>query len=342
MSTHAAEQDPHLSANWFTLLRATALPPGTTVQTLDIGLPANPGTAQLHLMRKPDTPAQLHGLSTFYTPIFGPSGPGPIDAEALRAHWHLIRRAADAPHLIQLAPVDPDTPFFALARDTLRQAGWLVGDYFCFGNWHAKVSGQTFEDYLAARPSQLRNTLLRHRRKLERRSDFTLRIQATADAALPAAIAEFTRVYNLSWKQPEPFPQFIPGLCTLAANKDWLRLGLLELDGRAVAAQLWLVAGGTAYIVKLAHDKQYDALGVGTVLTGHLMQHVLDVDHVQHLDYLIGDDAYKRNWTPLRRERRGLVAFNPASARGLALAVRHFAGRALQRLRQGAPGVDPA
>ena len=84
------------------------------------------------------------------------------------------------------------------------------------------------------------------------------------------------------------------------------------------------------------------AQALGTVLTGHLMQHVLDVDHVQHLDYLIGDDAYKRNWTPLRRERRGLVAFNPASARGLALAARHFAGRALQRLRQGAPGVDPA
>ena len=338
MSTRAAEHDPHLSADWFALLRNTALPPGTTVETLDMGPPATPGTAQLHLMRKPDAPRQLQGLSTFYTPLFGPSGPSPIDAESLRAHWHRIRRAPDAPHLIQLAPLDPDAPFFALARDTLRQAGWLVGDYFCFGNWHAEVAGQTFDDYLAARPSQLRNTLLRHRRKLERRSDFTIRIQAAADAALPPAIAEFTRVYNLSWKQPEPFPQFIPSLCTLAANKGWLRLGLLELDGHAVAAQLWLVAASTAYIVKLAHDKQYDALGVGTVLTGHLMQHVLDADRVQHLDYLIGDDPYKRNWTPLRRERRGLVAFNPASARGLALAAWHFAGRALQGLRQRVSG----
>ena len=335
---HAAEQDPHLSADWFALLRDTALPPGTTVQTLDIGPAASPGTAQLHLMRKPDAPGQLHGLSTFYTPLFGPSGPGPIDADAFRAHWHRIRRTTAAPRLIQLAPLDPHAPFFALAHNTLRQAGWLVDDYFCFGNWHANVSGHTFADYLAARPSQLRNTLLRHRRKLERRSDFNLRLQAAADAALPAAIAEFTRVYNLSWKQPEPFPQFIPGLCTLAASKGWLRLGLLELDGRAVAAQLWLVAAGTAYIVKLAHDKQYDVLGVGTVLTGHLMQHVLDVDRVQHLDYLIGDDPYKRNWTPLRRERRGLVAFNPASARGLVLAARHFAGRALQGLRSRVTG----
>jgi hypothetical protein len=342
MSKHAAVQDPHLSEDWFALLRDTALPPGTTLATLDIGPAANPGTAQLHLMSTPDAPGQLHGLSTFYTPLFGPSGPGPIDAEALRAHWHRIRRAADAPHLIQLAPLDSDAPFLALARDALGQAGWLVGDYFCFGNWHADVSGQTFDDYLSARPSQLRNTLLRHRRKLERRRDFTIRIQTAADAALPAANAEFTRVYNLSWKQPEPFPQFIPSLCALAATKGWLRLGLLELDGRAVAAQLWLVAAGTAYIVKLAHDKHYDALGVGTVLTGHLMQHALDVDHVQHLDYLIGDDPYKRNWTPLRRERRGLVAFNPASPRGLALAARHFAGRALQKLRQGATRIDPA
>ncbi len=74
------------------------------------------------------------------------------------------------------------------------------------------------------------------------------------------------------------------------------------------------------------------------MLTGHLMQHALDVDRVQHLDYLIGDDPYKRNWTPLRRERRGLIVFNPASARGLFLAARHFAGRALQGLRSRLSG----
>lgn len=334
------EQDPHLSEEWFALLRNTALPPGTTPEILDIGPSAAPGTAHLHLMRKPDAPGELHSLATFYTPRFGASGPGPIDAETLRAHWHRLRRATDAPHLIQLAPLDPDDRFFVLARDTLRRAGWLVGDYFCFGNWHTDITGQRFDDYLAARPSQLRNTLLRHHRKLERRSDFNIRIQEAADAALTAAITEFTRVYNLSWKQPEPFPRFIPGLCALAANKGWLRLGLLELDGRAVAAQLWLVAGGTAYIVKLAHDKQCDALGVGTVLTGHLMRHVIDLDHVQRIDYLIGDDPYKRNWTPLRRERRGLVAFNPASAHGLALAARHFAGRAMQRFRPHGSGAS--
>ncbi|WP_435749587.1 GNAT family N-acetyltransferase [Thauera sp. AutoDN2] len=342
MSTSAPSivgQDPHLSEAWFALLRNTALPPGTTAHTLDIGMAAAPASAQLHLMRRPDAPRELHGLSTFYTPRFGPSGPGPIDAEALCAHWRRIRRTAGAPHLIQLAPLAPDDRFFTLACSTLRQAGWLVDDYFCFGNWHADVSGQHFDDYLAARPSQLRNTLLRHRRKLARRSDFNVRIQVAANAALPAAIAEFTRVYNLSWKQPEPFPQFIPGLCALAANQGWLRLGLLELDSRTVAAQLWLVAAGTAYIVKLAHDKQYAALGVGTVLTGHLMQHVIDIDRVQHIDYLIGDDPYKRNWTPLRRERRGLIAFNPASARGLALAARHFAGRALKGFRRHISGA---
>ena len=36
------------------------------------------------------------------------------------------------------------------------------------------------------------------------------------------------------------------------------------------------------------------------------------------------------------------VGAHGAIARGLALAARHFAGRAMQRLRQGAPGIDPA
>ena len=41
------------------------------------------------------------------------------------------------------------------------------------------------------------------------------------------------------------------------------------------------------------------------------MQHVIDTDHVEEVDYLTGDDAYKQDWMSHRRERIGLVAFNP-------------------------------
>jgi hypothetical protein len=59
-----------------------------------------------------------------------------------------------------------------------------------------------------------------------------------------------------------------------------------------------------------------------------MMQHVLDVDRVDEVDYLAGDEPYKREWMSTRRERRGVVAFNPHSICALADAARHFGARA--------------
>lgn len=57
------------------------------------------------------------------------------------------------------------------------------------------------------------------------------------------------------------------------------------------------------------------------------MEHVIDIDRVAEIDYLIGDDLYKRDWVSCRRERRGLIAFNPAFPLGWLGAIRHFAGK---------------
>ena len=40
------------------------------------------------------------------------------------------------------------------------------------------------------------------------------------------------------------------------------------------------------------------------------MEHVIDTDKVHDVDYLTGDDAYKKDWMPDRRERWGIAVFN--------------------------------
>jgi len=61
------------------------------------------------------------------------------------------------------------------------------------------------------------------------------------------------------------------------------------------------------------------------------MQHALDIDRVHEVDYLTGDDAYKKDWMSARRERWGMVAFNPRTPRGLLEAAWHFGTRATKR-----------
>ena len=102
-----------------------------------------------------------------------------------------------------------------------------------------------------------------------------------------------------------------------------LRLGLLYLDDRPVAAQIWVVQRGRAVLYKLAHDRAFDALSPGTVLTMRMLERLLDGEHVTELDLGAGDDPYKRLWAARRRERVGLVAFDPLTWRGAAGALRH-------------------
>jgi len=128
-------------------------------------------------------------------------------------------------------------------------------------------------------------------------------------------------VYSASWKIPEPYPEFIPALIRHLAESGALRMGIAWLGGRPIAAQLWILTGNKASIYKVAYHEAYAAYSPGTVLTAHMLQHVIDHDKVVEVDFLIGDDEYKKMWMSDRRERWGIVAYNPRRLLGFAMIV---------------------
>ena len=277
-----------------------------------------------------DDGARLHSLANYYSSLYGPVGALP---KGLAAYLRDNKRA-----VVDLHPLDPCTAELQQLKQVLSEAGYWVDDYLCFGNWCLDVAGQNYAAYLEGRPSQLRNNLQRGRGKLDKASTGTgawhIHIQQHDDAGLEAAIAAFETVYAKSWKQPEPQPGFIPGLCRTAAREGWLRLGVLYLNEVPLAAQLWLTHNGVASIYKLAYDEEATRYSAGTVLTAAMFEQALDVDRVAEVDYLNGDEPYKRDWMSRRRERRGIIAFDLSQWQGLKAAMRHWAGLALRPLRQ--------
>ena len=276
---------------------------------------------------------RLEALANFYTPQFEPvARPEQMRALAtgLASHAAGSQPGTD---IVDLKPLDTDAPFYADAQAALREAGFWVDSYFCFGNWYLELGGEPFSEYFQGRPSQLRNTWRRNRKKLEQRG-LAIEILRENSAALEAAIRAYESIYNSSWKHPEPFPEFIPGLVRMAAERGWLRLGVLSVEGKAVASQIWFVKDGIASIYKLAYIEEFGKLSVGTVLTHELMRAAIDEDKVRIIDYLSGDDAYKKDWMTMRRERRGIIAFNRRRPKAIMAAARHFGGRWLKSLRR--------
>jgi CelD/BcsL family acetyltransferase involved in cellulose biosynthesis len=278
---------------------------------------------------------RISAAATYYTPFFTPL----VDAkrgDVSICVKQLAGAVADDPDrwdVINIFPLDRSDACYDALLAGLREHGLIADGYFHSANWYLDVAGRTFEQYVESLPSALQNTLRRKRRQLDRIRGVRIAIVTDPDEA-ESAIEAYEQVYEASWKKSEPFPDFIRGLVRMCAENGWLRLGLMYLDDRPVAAQIWIVYEGVASIYKLAYDKAYVRLSAGSVLTAALLQRVIDVDHVAMVDYLTGDDTYKKDWMSHRTERWGVIAFNLHSARGVLAASHHFARGALRRGRR--------
>jgi CelD/BcsL family acetyltransferase involved in cellulose biosynthesis len=276
---------------------------------------------------------RLQSLSNFYTTLYEPVLAPDLKAASLMPLLAAVRAEFRGAGALMLAPMAPGSHAYLVLLEALSMDRWFPFEFFGFGNWYEPVRG-SWPEYLAARKGNLRSTIKRMDKKLAAEGG-TLEV-VTSPAAMPRAIAAYEQVYAASWKKPEPFPGFMPGLLQTCAEKGMLRLGLAWLNGQPIAAQAWIVSHGRAEIYKVAYDEQFKAFAPGTLLTATLMQHVMEVDRVTEVDYLIGDDAYKRNWMSERRERWGIVAYNLRTPDWLAARARRWGASSSTCARIGA------
>ena len=216
-------------------------------------------------------------------------------------------------HGLLLEPVAEDDIPLHLLGERLATHGFQCDRPFRFYNWFLRLEGQSFHDYMSRRPSKLRNTIERKRRKLQREHAFEIRIAVGLE--VPALMHAYYAVYSASWKAKELYRDFLDGMVARFSQQGWSRLGILSIDGQPVAAQLWFVVGKKASIFRLAYDQNWQHYSPGSILTAELMRHVIDQDQVKEIDFLVGNDAYKQDWMSQRRERRLMACSRPQESR---------------------------
>jgi len=194
----------------------------------------------------------------------------------------------------------------------LAAAGWMFWkdqggiNVFDTRGWGTSGTGGTYDAFLASRPGKLRTTLERKTRKVE-----TFIYQTFTDDIWN----EYEDIYRHSWKPDEASFGFLRRFAREESAAGRLRLGIARHEGNPVAAQLWTVERGEAYIHKLAYREDAKPLSPGTTLTAALFRHVIDIDQVAGVDFGTGNDPYKRDWLSGLRHRYSLDAFDPRSPR---------------------------
>lgn len=294
--------------------------------------------------RGADTIATL-GHTENYAPACFLVAPGFEDKrrDLMRALFAYLRRRqgeSEPPRaeVVRLWPFEVGSALARDVHDALKSAGFLIQHYANSHNTYEDCAGLSFEQYMGKRSANHRYNSRRRQRNLEKEGEleFVIVTDDSDRELYDRAIDDYILVSVHSWK-PVGTTVSTPiiGLIHIAARLGCLRLAILRLDGKPIAAQFWLVSGGVASMMRPNYHGDYRKFAPGVVLTSMAIEHLLDVDRVQSLDFGYGDDEYKGKWVGSYRSYEGIIAFNPGTVTGLVNGLKHIVGRKVKRLLQG-------
>ncbi len=204
----------------------------------------------------------------------------------------------------------------AAAADALRRALTLVGAGVAFAEdmprgWGALLGGrrwggvsspvlrthaQSFAEYLAGRSGNFRRQFRKRERRLVQEHGIRFRLAGDPDR-LERDIETLARLHELRWQGRSNALSgvqlaFHLDFARQALERGWLRLWLLEANGRPAAAWYGFRFGGSEWFYQSGRDPSLGAAADGALLLLHTIRAAID-DGLGEYHFLRGDEAYK-------------------------------------------------
>ncbi|OUS23394.1 hypothetical protein A9Q98_15030 [Thalassotalea sp. 42_200_T64] len=189
-------------------------------------------------------------------------------------------------------------------------------------NWY-EDDLDDFERYQFSRPTQLLNTIRRKKKRLTKASHYRIDVISKVES-FALAFDAYKSIYAESWKQEEVSSNFIEQICATALAENKLRLGVLYVDEKPAAAQIWFIQNNTASIFKLAYSDLYRQFSVGSILTMHLSQHLISEDGITKIEFGMGNEEYKKGWLNKHQQLLSFQIFNQSTLRGYLAYLKFF------------------
>ncbi len=174
-----------------------------------------------------------------------------------------------------------------------------------------------WEDYLASLSTHRRSELRRRARRLEAAGEATREIHS-GGGRLPALLDEAFAVEAAGWKgsggtailSNPPIAAFYRRVAAWAAERGWLRLAFLRLDGRPLAFDLALEADGRHYLLKTGYDPAFTSLSPGLLLRLHMLERAFR-SGLRAYEFCGAAEPWKLEWAPATRPVLVIEAYTP-------------------------------
>jgi len=181
------------------------------------------------------------------------------------------------------------------------------------------INFEYFRDGLSRR---IINTISRKTRKLNRESKWSINITKN-NKDTDSFYETYNNIYLSSWKKSEPHKNFIKELLREASRMGWLLTGTITINQKPAAAQIWLINNNTAYIYKLSYAEEHKTSSPGTLLTYDMAKYAITHEKVERIDFLNGNEKFKKEWLHQERDLYGIELTNKHSLIGLAIQIKN-------------------
>ena len=155
-----------------------------------------------------------------------------------------------------------------------------------------------WDDYLRSKSANFREQVRRRERRLRQKHEVVLRL-ADDPSDIERDMETLLALYLARWSGDRPFVgawDFHLDFARVAAERGWLRLWFLELDGRPVAAWYGFRYEGVESFYQAGRDPRWSDESVGLVLLAHTIREALD-DGIHEYRFLRGGEDYKYRFT---------------------------------------------
>lgn len=191
------------------------------------------------------------------------------------------------------------------------------------------------EAYVGRLPRGVRSELRRRRARLAEQGRVTLEVYERADEPL---FSDFLAVEGSGWKTRRgtavatdlPAAAFYRRLADWASDEGWLRLALLRVGDKVIAADLALESADAHYLLKTGYDEAYHSYGPGKLMRFEMVSRTFARPGMSSYEFLGAADAWKVEWTDRVRTRMRVQVFG-RSAGGRVVETLYVGGRRMAR-----------
>lgn len=206
-----------------------------------------------------------------------------------------------------------------VARAGADKAGYCVVSDTVQHSPNIDLGATTWDAYESGLRRKFRSEIRRRRRRLEEEGQLVLEVSDGTER-LHELLEQGLRIEASGWKESRGTSinarpaarRFYTDVARWAAQRGWLRLALLRLNGRPLAFDYCLEAHGVHYLVKTGYDPDYRKFAPGMVIR-YLMLARAFSEGLATYDFLGVPDAWKLEWTGAYQELLALRLFAPTA-----------------------------